>query len=69
MISRHPGLKSYRGRFAVFSIVIALSLLTIAAVGWFYVEQTSRQQIEQTDIIDHGLFTVEVKPYVVMQIR
>ncbi|MEN8178965.1 MAG: EAL domain-containing protein [Pseudomonadota bacterium] len=44
-----PGISSYSGRYAYFALVVCLTLMAVAYLGWDYVNRTSRQQISQIE--------------------
>ncbi|MCU7861564.1 MAG: hypothetical protein KZQ86_17435, partial [Candidatus Thiodiazotropha sp. (ex Lucinoma kastoroae)] len=41
-----PDLDSYRGRYALFALLVAVALVTFAYLGWSLVKTTSQRQIE-----------------------
>ncbi|MCU7947493.1 MAG: EAL domain-containing protein [Candidatus Thiodiazotropha sp. (ex Cardiolucina cf. quadrata)] len=41
-----PDLESYRGRYALFALLVAMALVTFAYLGWSLVKTTSQRQIE-----------------------
>jgi diguanylate cyclase (GGDEF)-like protein len=41
-----PDLNSYRGRYALFSILVGVALVTFAYLGWNLVKSTSQRQID-----------------------
>ncbi len=45
ILFRLPGFGSYRGRYAYFALMSMIGLITVAYIGWEYVNRTSRIQV------------------------